>query len=338
MDDPLKGQMELLLNQNFEDEHWNLWYGITERRKRALLKDSPHPDSFFNPNSETALTLFVLGNLDSWSQISSLSERPRRRTKRSSWSKSFFQSLSEKESIEKRENDLWAKPKIRKNLHLKKQQIHKEKKVLLFEFEVACKPVHCGEEKSRRNVSFLDISNKYSKVRYDAVLMIPKKKIFVFFESKLETDTSSEGEGKKRLNQIVKGLEAAFLLTNHEKSIYKDWDFRYVLICPKILDQYGLTSYHRVTDDPGRYLARYNDLLNRKANSSVNNETYPGYFGQFVKKVTKRISKMYWDQTGEVLKSENESFFLNYIGRLKDSDLSDRKVANVRKRLKKGGL
>ncbi len=342
MDDHLRNQVELLLNRPSVEEDWNLWYGITEKRKSALVKDASHPDSFFNPNSETALTLFMLGNLDSWSQVSSLPERPRENTKRSSWSNSFYQGILENEDDEdyfgEELKELWVHPTIRRDLGLKKKQIQRRGKILLFEFEVACGAVHCGEEKSRRNVSFLDISDKYSKVRYDAVLIIPEKKVFVFFESKLETDTSAEGDGKNRLNQVVKGLESAFLLTNHEKSLYSDWDFRYVLICPRVLDQYALTGYHHVLENVEKYMARYNDLLNRKKSSSVNYETYPEYFGKFVKEAPQRISKLYWDWIGEVLESRDERFFSSYVEKLKDSNLSDRKVTNVRTRLKKAGM
>lgn len=308
-----------------------------------MVKDAPHPDSFFNSNSETALTLFMLGNLDSWSQVSSLPERPREETKRSSWSESFFRSFSGSKDVEdkcneRKEEGLWDRPKIRRNLSLKKREVQKTKKILLFEFEVACGAVHCGKEKSRRNVSFLDISDKYSKVRYDAVLIIPEKKIFVFFESKLETDTSAEGEGKNRLDQVVKGLESAFLLTNHEKSRYSDWDFRYVLICPRLLDQYALTGYHHVLENVEKYIARYNDLLNRKKSSSVNEETYPEYFGKFVKEAPQKLSKVYWNDMGKVLNNDRKNFFSDYFERLERSELSERKVKSVRKRLKRAGI
>lgn len=42
---------------------WYLTYGLTKKKRRALLKSS-HNDGLTNPTSETSLTLFVLGNID----------------------------------------------------------------------------------------------------------------------------------------------------------------------------------------------------------------------------------------------------------------------------------
>ena len=80
--------LKYLLDCNNLTDDWNLSYGITKKRSDALLSSPKHSDSFFNPISETALTLFLLGNIDGWKQIGTLNTLPR--DKDSEWNKTFF--------------------------------------------------------------------------------------------------------------------------------------------------------------------------------------------------------------------------------------------------------
>ncbi len=323
-----------LLNISQVGNDWHRWYGITERRKDSLLKGFSHPGSFFNPNSESTLTLFMLGNLDGWSQPSLIDEPPR--DERSEWRSSFFLELIEGCEHLKKQNTFWEDLVLSRKLGIKRS--HLEINILLFEVELRSEAVHCGDEESRDNISFLDISDKNRWVQFDAVMILPRIKTFVFFESKFQSDVSRNSENYPRVDQIMKGLESAYLLTNHEKSPYSDWDFRYVLICPKVLNQYGLTAYQNILDNLGEDLVEYNDLLNKRFHSSLNEETYPEYFGQFLNQAPEKISKLHWKELGDVINKDDECFFSRYFQKLEEKGFSGRKVDNIRKKFKKAGI
>ena len=57
---------------------WHLDYGITSKRAAKRLAPASDKNSFANPNSETALTLFVLGNIDRWKQVNQFGDSPPR--------------------------------------------------------------------------------------------------------------------------------------------------------------------------------------------------------------------------------------------------------------------
>ncbi len=313
---------------------WHRWYGITERRKDSLLEGFSHPGSFFNPNSESTLSLFILGNIDRWTQPTNPFGPAR--DKRSKWKSSFFLDLIQAGNKLRKQDTLWKSLVLSRKLGLKRS--HLEKNILLFEVELCSGAVHCGDEKSKNNISFLDISGKNRWVQFDAVMLLPEIKTFVFFESKFKSDVSRNSENYPRVNQIMKGLESAFLLTNHKKSPYSDWDFRYVLICPKVLNQYGLTAYQNILDDLGEDLVKYNDLLNKRFHSSLNEETYPEYFGQFLSQAPDKVSKIHWAELGKILKEDDDLFFSKYFEGLEERGFSDRKVNNIRKKFKAAGI
>jgi hypothetical protein len=58
----------LLLDCDTLPSYWHFAYGITDDRRKALLQKASHPDSFFKPTSETAMTVFMLGKLEGWEQ------------------------------------------------------------------------------------------------------------------------------------------------------------------------------------------------------------------------------------------------------------------------------
>ncbi len=328
-----------LINMSRRHEDWYLWYGITERRKDSLVRCPSHPGSFFNPRSEFPLTLFILGNIDRWKQVGALPEKPRNDDVNSTWSTSFFKK-EHKYFINTRDNkqgrSLWTSPFISKKLGLKEEP--SQEPLLLFELEGASLALHRGNRESRNNISFLDISDKKRWIRYDAVLMLPSEKLFVFFEAKHRADTDLTREDTGKVGQIVKGLESAYLLTEHEDSVYKGWDFQYVIVFPKILDDYGLTSYKTVIDNIGGHLVRYNDMLNKISKRDINEKTYPEYFGNFVKKANQKVSKIYWDELGDTLKIEDENFFEKYLERLDRINISSKKAKNIRKRFREVGI
>ncbi len=332
----LKKISKVLNMPNLEKE-WFYHYGITEKRKNSLFKDHTHPNSIFNPNSETSLTLFLLGNIDGWSQISIDKEVPR--DKSSKWNRSFFESLveSDRESVKiLKENSLWDIPKISDVLGPSDYDL--KKNILLFELELYNDALHLGDKKSRENISFLDISGNGKWIRYDAVMIVPKAKRFVFFESKFKSDVSTNSQNHSRVNQMMKGLEAAHLITEYERSPYQNWDFRYVIICPKLLDDYHLTRYNKTADSFGKYLVKYNDLLNDRYKDRVNEECYPDLFESFIKETPEKISKIYWKDLGDLLMNEKQHFFKDYFEELKRMGFDKNRVEGLKKKFKEAGI
>jgi len=326
-----------LLNMPNVKKGWFQYYGITEKRNNSLLRDNTHPDSIFNANSETSLTFFLLGNIDAWSQISIDMESPR--DEKSNWNRSFFEKLIEfdSESAEiMKENALWGYSRISDVIGPSDYDL--KKNILLFELELFNDALHHGDKKSRENISFLDISENRKWIRYDAVMILPKAKRFVFFESKFKSDVSLNSRNYSHINQMMKGLEAAHLITEYKKSPYQDWDFRYVIICPKLLDDYHLTRYNKTADSIGKYLVKYNDLLNDRYKGCVNEECYPDLFESFIKEIPEKISKIYWKDLGELLKKKNQHFFKDYFEELKIAGFDKNRVKGLKKKFKEAGI
>lgn len=76
---------------------WYDFYGVRKARNDALTTPTGRPsgftsDSFDNPSSETALTLFMLTNTDGWKQLDAFAERPRIAGDR--WNPNFFDGLA----------------------------------------------------------------------------------------------------------------------------------------------------------------------------------------------------------------------------------------------------
>lgn len=313
---------------------WNLYYGLTQNRSRSLLKEKDHKNSFFNTRSENSLTLFVLGSLERWQQADTLGLKPR--DSKSRWSQKFFDSLRDREELYdrgKRRKTLF-KELLVKNFGL--NQIETSDSILLFEFGVMNSSFHNGD--TFRKLSFLDLSGMNRWVKFDAVLILPSEKLFIFFESKLDSDISRTTKNYPQVNQILRGLESAYLLTNHEDSLYEGWDFRYVVICPRVINEYSLTYYNYITNNTGKNLMRYNDLINRDYSECVNKSCYPHYFGGFVKEVRDKISMIYWNELTNYLLKRNDNFFVEYFKKI-ENVIDDRsKVKAVRNRLKKANV
>jgi len=334
--DSLK-KISKLLNISNVEKDWFRYYGITEKRKDSLLRDHTHPNSIFNSNSETSLTLFLLGNIDGWSQPS-IGIEPAR-DKNSRWNLSFFEKLVDCDGGPAefvKENSVWDSSRISDIVGLSNFDL--KKNILLFELELFNQVLHLGNRNSRDNISFLDISESGKWIQYDAVMILPKAKRFVFFESKFKSDVSIKSQNYSRINQMIKGLEAAHLITEYEKSPYQDWDFRYVIICPKLLDDYSLTRYNKTADTIGKYLADYNDLLNDRYHDSMNDECYPKLFESFIKETPEKISKLYWKDLGKSLKDENQNFFADYFRELDRAGFDKNKVKGLKKKFKGAGI
>ncbi|MEA2052138.1 MAG: hypothetical protein U9O90_04860 [Euryarchaeota archaeon] len=294
---------------------WYLTYGLKDRR-RALLNPS-HNDGLTNPISETSLTLFVLGNIDGWEQIENLAVLPRVQSN-SDWNGDFFDNIRSRGTSNfhpkgKKVNHLWDAVLLVDNLY-EYSRSALDNSYLLFEFEILNSEFHSNPTGIFKKLSFFDISSKTKWSRFDAVLILPTIKRFIFIESKFKSDTS-ENTSKYPIDQISRNLESAFLLTNHKDSLYLDWDFIYLFISPSIKSQSGTKNYERIINkfkegDCNSIESPYNNANNSYRRD--NNE----YFDTFCKNIGKHIVRIYWDQLGEILNDEQPNFFAKYFERL----------------------
>lgn len=328
-----------LLNCNNLTDDWNLsYYGIRKERSDALI-NRKHPDSFFNPLSETALTLFLLGNVDEWKQIGALKTTPRDRDYK--WSKNFFDNIRRSQdnydTFPSREV-LWAYNKEWKEKIFAREADKLQKSILLFEFEMMNSAFHSVQNRAFKELSFLNIRNLRKWSKFDAVLIVPGEKLFVFFESKFTSDISQTTKEYPYINQIMRNLESAFLLTNHQDSLYKGWKFKYVIICPRKTIQYKLTYYTYVLDCIEENILLYKEIIEKEYKSSINKGCSPKYFESFVRQIPECIYKIYWDELGKVLKDKEKNFFFNYFNRLKEASLKKEDVENINKRFREVGI
>jgi|GEM_PF-3545191 len=235
--------LKTLLNINDKPfcEDWILKYGLTEDRKKALVegpkdasgKKSKIPkDSLFKPNSETALTLFMLGNLDGWKQLQP--NRPYPRQNGDSWDPDFFFSFNlvtqDKVDDPPRPDQLWEKLFGKLNW---------SKSTLLFEFEVMNSAFNNYKEGGVfKDLSFLNLKANDCWSAFDAFMIVPSetpglKGTLIGFEAKLGSDISLGTKDFLYVNQIMRNLETGYWLTHHEHSQWKGWNFEYVFICPE---------------------------------------------------------------------------------------------------------
>lgn len=242
----------------------------------------------------------------------------------SAWNRHFFDNIRRRGTSNfhlnrKKVNHLWDAVLLVDNLY-EYSRSALDNSYLLFEFEIMNTKFHSIPTGRFEKLSFFDISSKTGRSkwskwsRFDAVLILPTIKQFIFIESKFKSDTS-ENTGSCPIDQISRNLESAFLLTNHKNSRYLDWDFIYLFISPSIKSQSGTKNYERIINkfkdgDCNSIESPYNN-----ANSSYrrdNNE----YFDTFCKKIGKHIVRRSWNQLGEILKDEQPNFFEKYFERL----------------------
>ncbi len=330
--------LKYLLNIDHIEKNWFLRYGITKRRKDSLLKCSDHKGSLFNTNSESTLSLFMFGNIDRWTQLEIEDILPRKRNSR--WNPDFFQNLEKSnlsniEMMKGKKETYWQDLKLAEIFKVKKESL--KNNILLFEVEFYNKNLH-GNGNKKDNISFLDIKDQNSWTRYDVVIIFPDEKKFVFIESKYKSDISTTTKHFPKIGQMIRGLETAFLTTNHHNSRYSDWDFTYIMLGQKLLDDYSLTKYNNKLDDLGSMLVKYNDRLNKKYRSSTNEDCYPHYFGKFIKKVPKRVKKLYWKDLGNIIKKQEPRFFSDYFKKLEEGSFDKRTVNRFKLKLREAGI
>jgi len=292
---------EALLNSAPLQTDWHLAYGLTERRKDALVEDKGHPDSFFNGNSETALTLFMLGRLDEWKQCADPQTRSRTG---GGWDRNFFDSLRGDDATPS--CDALRSTPLRRYLAslLGSSNDAYSKAVMMFELEVRNRGFYGGT--TPPTLSFLNISQKWSE--FDAVVMVPPPiRLFIFIESKLGADVSRKTRYFPFVSQIVRNLEAAFFLCQ-PTSLYRKWDFRYIVLCPKKDYEYRSTYYSCVLHNIRDHLALYRQILSKEYKAQASEDRINQLFAEFQDTVPNKVRPLHWSSLWELL--EHDGFVL----------------------------
>lgn len=331
-----------LLNCRTFKEDWNLFYGITsKRRDKISCTNVENHDSFFNKNSETALTLFILGNVDGWKQIGALKTHPRRKDKQNDWNEEFFDKIRGSQDVFNNaptSDVLWTNNRKWKEQIFECEDMHLQKSILLFEFGIPNKAFHSKDDRRFVDLSFLDISRRRGIwSRFDALLIIPSKQRFIFFEAKYKSDESKDTK-KYPVSQIIRNLESAFLLTNNQDSLYNNWDFKYVFICPRRIyhDKLTLYSSSLEIDDIKKNISYHKEIIEKNYKSFINKNCYQNYY-EFEKETPKRIYKIFWDELGNILQTKHPDFFQNYFNNLSKAGLVEH-VENIKERFSIAGI
>jgi hypothetical protein len=286
--------LSTLLDTPTLPDQWHLSYGITEDRKTALTEDNGRY-SLLNPNSETALTLFLLGRLDRWVQCRALHTHPRNDT---GWNRTLFQNFRNSAS-----NVVDAHRPLRTPLRgflaeqLDFQAEALDDAVLVFEFEARNRAF--DGDTAFDTLSFLNIKQKWSL--FDAAMIVPAVKRFVFFESKLGADIGRRTTHFKYVSQVMRNLESAFFLCHHPASVYRGWDFKYVVICPRKEYQYRLAYYACLFSDVALHLNLFRDILTTEYASQVSQDRLDRFYDEFQQMVPERVAVRHWDQFWSLL-------------------------------------
>jgi len=315
-----------------QPDQWHLSYGITEDRKNALTEDNGRY-SLLNPNSETALTLFLLGRLDQWVQCRALHTQPRSET---GWNRTLFQNLRNSAS-----NVADAQLPLRTPLRgFLAEQLGFPLEalgdaVLMFEFEARNRGFDGGT--GFDTLSFLNIKQKWSL--FDAAVIVPGVKRFVFFESKLGADIGRRTTHFKYVTQVMRNLESAFFLCHHPASVYQGWDFKYVMICPRKEYEYRLAYYACLFNDVALHLNLFRDILTTEYAALVSEERLDRFYDEFRQLVPERVAVRHWDQFWPLLRQDG--FDLARYERAVQAELgADAALANhaFRNRLQLAGI
>jgi len=324
-DQELLATSRLLLSCPNLAPDWHLDYGVTAARAAALLDASVHADSLRNPGSETALTLFGLGNLDGWSQAGYFNPSPRDELSPSqAWSRPFFEQVREGDVRFDRRPEFttaWWDSPFQEALQ-KAGADTPTNTVLLFEFEIMNANFHTTGGQAFKSLSFFNLRTKRECCQYDAVLLLPALRRFVFIEAKLGSDLSDGSPATPCRDQVIRGLEAAYFLTRAKNSLYLGWDFSYVLLCPPASASTEARKYARYQDPEGvglkEALAEYKELLRSTGAPAVLPERLPVWL-DFWRTVRKRFTYITWPEVFEACDRSTPGILPSYLNRLRDA-------------------
>ncbi len=341
--------------------NWYDSYGVRKARSDALTRSSTRKagyssDSFINPNSETALTLFVLGNTDGWRQVNAFPQAPRVAGK--DWNYKFFADLlAGRLGTRESGNSLWRyhagdDPIFRdgqKGSLFLDDPVDWNNLVVLFEVEVAGKTFHQRTAKQDQftGLSFLNVDDLKKWSKFDAVLIDPTNRCFYFIEAKLRSDSSTGTKKYPHVNQIVRSLEAAFWLTSHPDSNYDGWGFRYVFVSPHLVHDYKLRYYAFALGAVDEMLSNYRRLLQGVYGNDLRPVTpsFDQRFGEFRQKAREAVRVVHWDAFGKVLLKHRPQVWDDYFGHIgqlysqaRPAGDAGKVIQNIKKRLQVAGI
>ncbi len=174
---------------------WHLDYGITPARNHALLGSPKNPNSFTNPRSEPALTLFVLGNIDDWKQVGAFPNGPPRNLN-NDWDAGVFEGIRNGHVGAAQGAPLWAQLPV---APFNNQGLDFATSVLLFEFRVLNNAFNSHDDQAFSSLSFLNIEGYQNWAQFDAFLIVQRAErtendpgTLIGFECKLSSDISRE--------------------------------------------------------------------------------------------------------------------------------------------------
>ena len=334
--------LSILLNQPSLLTNWHSYYGLTQNRADALVHAGKNANSLHHPGSETALTLFTFGNLDGWHQIGRCNPTPRDNS--SKWSSDFFSLVRENKFTlsEPRSTNNGLTAILASALHTAIPDLSNA--VLMFEFEVlnsAFHPECSGGKKAFKNLSFLSMGQgEWSQ--FDALLIAPsgQRGTIVFIEAKLTSDVSRSTTAFPLVNQLVRNLESAYLLTHHDDSLYKGWDFHYIFVCPRTAMEYKTTYYAYALGNRGDNVSEsircYGRLLEKEYQDRRSGAVYEKHFEEFENITPERVHVLYWDECAAQCVERNCQFWTEYLSAIERLGPTIRKA--VEDRLKVAGI
>lgn len=302
---------------------WSDYYGISSAKCNALTAPSTRKagysaDSFDNPNSETALSLFLLGNVDGWKQLNAIVETPR--VGGVSWNPKFFELLTAPTPIAPFPGQpRWSDGALSAPL-FESDEVDFERLILLFEVEAGGKVFRQATDEGQEDIrlSFLNLAGLKKWVRFDAVLIDPTHRRFYLAEAKLGYDLSLDMEKYTLVNQAVRGLEAGYWLTHDAASKYRGWEFRFVLLCPRPLWEYRLRLYAHVLRSPDTVTAMLGDyrrLLTERypAAMRLTGAQFDAEFDQFVRVASNAVRVVHWDTLAAAVAPAGSAFWSGYF-------------------------
>ena len=303
---------------------WYDFYGVRKARNDALTAPTTRPsgftsDSFDNPSSETAITLFMLANTDGWKQLDAFPERPRIAGDR--WNPIFFDGLAAAPPGPFARPSLWSRHAGEGKL-FGRDDVDHARLVLLFEVEA-------GGQVFRRitdaadtalELSFLKLHGLRKWAKYDAVLIDRDRRRFYFIEAKLGSDLSLETKSYPLVNQAIRSLEAAYWLT---RTHYEGWEFRYILICPSVLFRHRLRFYSYAFQPPDAVagmLAGYRELLleNHADDLRLTGDAFASAFSDFTRAAVDAVRVVHWDAFADAIAADRPGFWAGYFHRLEE--------------------
>ena len=314
------------------DSDWNAMYGITNKRKSAMVKEAEEighmgGNSSLNQNAETFLTFFSLVNLDSWQQPECLAKPIRTRDEKNPLSASFFKMMRENKI------SLWSKPKASnysaKRLISTLTDQMMSYSIFFFEHDImssAINPLRTSRNKAFKELSFLNISRKRGWSIFDAYIFLPSAKRCIFIESKLNRDISLtvklNGENIK-ISQITRAMESAYLFTHHPASNFHGWEYDYLFICPRQKYESGLPEYSKAiprVQNPNLTVLR-DEYLSLKEEIDPD-PVKKSLFEDFLSAHHEHIHVLFWDQLFDLLEETDPGFLAKYMENLQLKDIS----------------